>query len=295
MADSKLRESLRDFLTQYPLWTAVDQFLDSKWGKRFLAFLGGAVVTGIGWIVSLFTALSSGWKYGFFGAFAALLFVALVIYLTKEKEMTIAEPEKRTPLTPIRAGVQGADMVSPVIMPDLLVPAPREEIRFDYLPDSPLSHGWKSARWAKHPMPSDAIWRADTDGSMVMELSDIYCPIVYEVGSKAALSTRLVCDLRFSTSAELFVVVRLLTRDGSRPRDGGIKFELSRRQPYYTKEYDEWVLPIDPPSLGNGWHHLDISLTDAVGHTWGQAGWMLSELLKIRLRGHLGISPIKLY
>ncbi|MGA8792669.1 hypothetical protein [Candidatus Binatus sp.] len=89
MADSKFRESLRDFLTQYPLWTVVDQFLDSKWGKRFLALLGGAVLTGIGWIASLFTALSSGLKYGLFGAFGASLFAALVIYLTKEKEMTI--------------------------------------------------------------------------------------------------------------------------------------------------------------------------------------------------------------
>jgi hypothetical protein len=171
---------------------------------------------------------------------------------------------------------------------------PRDEIRFDYLPDSPLSHGWRSAGWAKHPIPADASWKAAPHGGMVMELSDIYCPIVYEVGSKAALSTRLVCDLRFSTGAELFVVIRLLTRDGSGNRDCGIKFELSRRQPYYTKQYDEWVLPIDPPSLGNGWYHLDISLTDAVGRTWGQAGWTLSELLRIRLRGHLAISPIQL-
>ena len=84
MADSKFRDSLRDFLTQYPLWTAFDEFLDSKWGKRFLAFLGGAVVSGIGWIASLFTALGAGWKYGLFGAFVAFLFGALVIYLTKE-------------------------------------------------------------------------------------------------------------------------------------------------------------------------------------------------------------------
>ena len=91
MADSKFRDSVRDFFTQYPLWTGVDRFLDTKWGKRFLGFLGGAMMSGVGWIASLFTALNAGWKYGLFGAFVAFVCGALIIYLTKET--TITEPE----------------------------------------------------------------------------------------------------------------------------------------------------------------------------------------------------------
>jgi hypothetical protein len=172
--------------------------------------------------------------------------------------------------------------------------APREEIGFDYLPDSPISHGWR-AEWAKHPVPSDAIWKMSVGGSLVMELSDIYCPIDYRISKRAVLSTRLVCDLRFSNSTLFFVIFKLVTRDQKQNKEGALKFELGRGKPYFTKEYDEWVLPIDPKPLGDGWYHLDISLTDSVSQTWGQIGWTLSELFKIRLRGHLSISPIKLY
>jgi hypothetical protein len=214
--------------------------------------------------------LSPAWAQRAVGAFIAsvvILVPSLLLRVLKKKTAAASQP--------------------------IAVETSRDEIRFDYLPDSPLAHGWKSAGWAKHPIPTDAAWEPTSDGGMLMKLSDIYCPIVYQVGTKAALSRRLVCDLTFLTGAELFVLVRL-TRDGSDDRDGGIKFELSRRQPSYTAKYDEWVLPIDPPSLGNGRHHLDISLTDSVGRTWGQAGWKLSELLKIRIRGHLSISPFGL-
>ena len=140
---------------------------------------------------------------------------------------------------------------------------PQEEIRFDYLPDSPIAHGWKQG-YAKNPVPSDAIWKMGADGSMLMELSNIYCAIDYRIPERAALSTRLVCDFRFLQGAMLFVLVGLITRDGSKNREGFIKYELGRGRPYYTEEYNEWVFPIDPPSLGNGWHRIDISLMDSV-------------------------------
>jgi len=93
----------------------------------------------------------------------------------------------------------------------------------------------------------------------------------------------------------LFVLVGLITRDGSQTKEGWIKLTLDREQPKYVGQYSEWVLPTDFKSLGNGWHHINIYLPDAVSRTWGQAGWLLRDLRAIRVRGHLGISPIKLY
>jgi hypothetical protein len=69
------------FLKDYLPWTGTDQFLDSAWGRRFLAFLGGAIVTGAGWLLSFFAHLSSGWTYGFLGAFLATTAVAVLILL----------------------------------------------------------------------------------------------------------------------------------------------------------------------------------------------------------------------
>jgi hypothetical protein len=185
---------------------------------------------------------------------------------------------------------------------------PCEVIRFDYFPASPLQNGWNIAYFDKringNPDPaakSDYLktrrWtiapNPPTEGCVVIDIDA--CAMDYRIGKSAALSTRLVCDLRFSDSAMLFVLLGLVTRDGSQNGEGHIKFELGREQPKYVEQYNEWVLPTDFKSLGDGWYYVDVSLTDAVSRTWGQAGWTLKELRKIRLRGHLGISPIKLY
>lgn len=128
-----------------------------------------------------------------------------------------------------------------------------------------------------------------------MALSDLGCAIDYSVGGGTVLSKRLVCDFKFGNQAMIFVRVKLATLDNFKTEEGFIKFEIRGGQIRWVPKYNEWELPIDPPPLGDGWHHLDIDLVDAVNQTWGQKGWRLSELVKIRLRGELSISPIKLY
>ena len=66
------------------------------------------------------------------------------------------------------------------------------------------------------------------------------------------------------------MLVKLVTLDGTITREGYIKFEMEGGKPYPQKEYAEWVLPFDPPSLGDGWFHLDISLVDSVNKTWAK-------------------------
>jgi hypothetical protein len=172
----------------------------------------------------------------------------------------------------------------------------REEINFNYLPDPLTKHGWRQG-YASNVIPTDAVWKAATEfpGGMSMALSDLGCAIDYPLTAGAVLSKRIVCDFKSSATAMIFVRVKLATRDGSKPEEGFIKFEIRGGLPRWVPKYHEWELPIDPPPLGNGWHHLDIDLVDAVNRTWGQDGWCLRELDKIRLRGELSISPIRLY
>jgi len=68
------------FLKEYLPWTGTDQFLDSAWGKRFLTFLGGAVVTGAGWTVSFLTHLPPALTYVFLGGFLTTVFIATLIF-----------------------------------------------------------------------------------------------------------------------------------------------------------------------------------------------------------------------
>jgi hypothetical protein len=67
------------FLKDYVPWTAADQFFDSKWGIRFLGFLGGAVVTATGTAVSFIAGLGPVWRFGFLGGLVTTSIVALLI------------------------------------------------------------------------------------------------------------------------------------------------------------------------------------------------------------------------
>jgi hypothetical protein len=196
--------------------------------------------------------------------------------------------------------------LQPVLIDAASVPC--EVIDFDYFPASPLEHGWKVAYFDKrirdNPDPaakSDYLktrqWKIasnpPSEGCVIIDIEA--CAIDYRIQPRSALSTSLICDFSFLHDAMLFVLVGLITRDGSQTGEGYIKFDLGREQPRYVEQYKEWVLPTAFQSLGNGWHHVNMSLPEAVSHTWGQAGWLLKELRAIRVRGHFGISPIKLY
>ena len=101
----------------------------------------------------------------------------------------------------------------------------------------------------------------------------------------------------FDDSAMFFVEVQIATRDDEEIKNKLIKFILGSKKPYRTTGYEEieYTAEIKPPSLGNGWSEITISLPDEVDRTWGQDGWYYQGLRAIRVRGKLGLSPIRLY
>jgi hypothetical protein len=175
-------------------------------------------------------------------------------------------------------------------------------ISFGYLPDSPLRYGWKKGYASSPDLAPNTEWRlapnAPIPGSMAMELLDQRYAIDFDLNPDARLSTRLTCAAKFiDDSAMIFVAVHVVTQDGPTPVRKLIKFKLGIGAPFPTEGYvdQEWTLLINPESLGNGWRRLSIALPDAVERTWGRFGWQFRELLTIRLRGHIHISPIRLY
>jgi hypothetical protein len=174
-----------------------------------------------------------------------------------------------------------------------------ERINFDYLPDSPLNHGWTLGYKDNVPGPG-AKWLVPTDarapGCISIEMDDLNCAIDFRVSQNGALSDRLACDVKFSDSTMLFVRVQLGSRDGSQTTKL-IKYILGTESASPTKGWEEfeWTLPISPPALPNGWRRLDISFADSVNQTWARFGWSFRSVRMIRLRGKLCISPIRLY
>jgi hypothetical protein len=187
---------------------------------------------------------------------------------------------------------------------------PHEEIRFDYFPASPLQNGWrvgyldgrinkndpmalaeywKSKRWTMAPDPP-------TKGSALVDI-DAFA-MDHNVSPNAALSQRIEFEANYiDNSAMFFVQILLATRDDQQTTTKFIKFVPGRRKPYPTPNWEdlEYTVEIDPPSLGKGWRKITLFLPDETERSWGRDGWYYKELRMIRLRGKLGISPIRLY
>jgi hypothetical protein len=170
-------------------------------------------------------------------------------------------------------------------------------IRFDYLPDKLTNHGWKPG-YAEKTEPEASAYSSPDDAPSVGCLS-------IKTAAKYALDYQLppmVCDTirfdaKYSDTTMLFTGVGLRSKDGSLsvwkwiryiPTSGAVRAELN---PSYPNECTLWW-PAN--ALPNLWVSFDLSLPEAVRHTWGTQGWTYESLKAFRIRGSLSISPIRL-
>jgi len=170
-----------------------------------------------------------------------------------------------------------------------------DEVRFEYMPKSPLEHGWKVAYG--EPGPAAKWWSpadAPTSGAMSMQV-DAGCAIEMSVEPNARLSDRLLYAAKYTNTTMIIFQVAIASADGAHSEWKWIKFELGNGQPHPTTGYEkyEWTLPISGLPLSNGWRRFNISLKEAVQQTWGTEGWTYTGLRAIRLRGNVSISPVE--
>jgi hypothetical protein len=192
---------------------------------------------------------------------------------------------------------------------------PHVVIDFNYVPAaSPLENGWTTPYFDKRirddPDPAARAnylksrqWKvapgAPIKGSIMIDIDA--SAIDYQVSPNAALSQRIEFDANYvDRSAMIFVHVLLATRDDRQTKTKFIKFIPGSKKPYKTLGYEDSEYTVemndnDAPSLGKGWRKISLSLPVEIERSWGQDGWYYKELRAIRLRGRLGISPIRLY
>jgi len=93
------------------------------------------------------------------------------------------------------------------------------EIRFDYLPDTPASHGWTIGLDQGTPEPPSfsAVPDAPVPGSIAIQAHGSYF-MDYAVDPHATFSDRVGVTVRYSKDAAIYAKIRVESRDGAKSK-----------------------------------------------------------------------------
>jgi len=174
-------------------------------------------------------------------------------------------------------------------------PGQLERIAFDYLPDTPLSHGWSLVQETRPgSLPSFAALPLDAPiaGGLSITPTGWY-GIEYIVPPHAVGSDRLKFIAKFAESGRLYVYVRTTSQDGSVPKMKWIQHTPLPVEPQ-TATAEECSVTISGRHIRRGWTTYDLSLVDEVHDCFGSQGLGYNALFRIRLRGAISISAIDL-
>jgi len=170
------------------------------------------------------------------------------------------------------------------------------EIRFDFLPDSPLQHGWVLAyEDPRDPVSFSAPLETFAEGGLSMSVNRKYA-IDLPIHKPDDLSDMLRFAVRYSESAMIFTQFEATSDNGKRKELLWIKYYLGSSAPSFDDSYpNECTVWVKGRHLGGGWVWLELRLLDVVKQSWGRKGWVYGSLTKIRLRGSCSVSTIRLF
>ena len=173
-------------------------------------------------------------------------------------------------------------------------------IGFDYLPASPLDHGWTQA----YNKDGIAVFKTDLDipGSLRMEITHSMVALNYALPDLAKLADTVQFTTKYAGGAQamIFTKVDVVTRDESQHRRLWIKYYFGERKAVITPDGpavdSKKLLPEStvwlPAKLLKDTLQFDIDLRDAVALSVGEQGWVYKAISDFRIRGTLSISPI---
>jgi hypothetical protein len=183
---------------------------------------------------------------------------------------------------------------------DVSVSQSLDEIRFDYLPESPIER----KHWVKAYGTGIPTFKVNPEmRGLSMEVTGGEFAMDYRVPDHATLCDRLRFTAKYTRdSTMIFTGPNVASKDGSQRRTVWIKYyhgdrppeaakDVPPRQPTRLPEQTVWINAV---VLQGGWMAFDIALPSVVRSALGSQGWVYNSLCKIRLRGCLSISPISL-
>lgn len=189
--------------------------------------------------------------------------------------------------------VGSADRSSPAEFRGDILGEERGEIRFDY-PPGPLERGWKCTLDPhEKTAPKFSPVPEYPGGISVAAPSSTHIDHDVEASQRACNGLRF--DAKIAEGSHVYARMQLISRDrpgASKPV--WIAFAVGRR-PGEMRPADEWVIYREPQR--DGWARFNISLLEEVERSpFGQAqGLTFCELLSLRIRGSVSLSPIQLY
>jgi hypothetical protein len=202
-------------------------------------------------------------------------------------------------LTAIAAFVSGLFLgkrAKPSVQTVAIAPPKKiHEIRFDYLPDSPVNNGWTLGLEGETQVAPEFMAARDSPipGSLLIKDRGAYY-LDYEVEPHARVADTVEFYVKFTANSVFYLKVRLVSRDKSKA-DIVWLAHVPGSEP--AKEYDsrEWTVFVTGDILENGWRRVTLPIAAEVDQTFGRKGWVYQELLGIRFRGTISVSPITFY
>jgi len=170
-------------------------------------------------------------------------------------------------------------------------------IGFDYLPDSPLTHGWEFVKedGAISPQLLPLLPGAPVSPGLQIVPAGWY-GIEHSVSLDGKTCDTLSFAAKFSDLGRFYVFVEVTSMDGSTVvQRKWLRFRASNfaETPTSDRTGNEWGLSMTGRSLGQDWRAYDIALRENVRDAIGNQGLIYRQVLKVRLRGALSISAIR--
>jgi hypothetical protein len=173
------------------------------------------------------------------------------------------------------------------------------EIRFNYLPASPLDNGWSWA-YGKSKVNTTPIFKAppaETSGANGLAM---VVPFEHAIDHSIP-AVEKVCDelelyVKYQDDAKFYVLVNVTSRDGSQRESHWLNIQPGDSSPTQDASYSkEYIVRVSPQLLPDGWMIMRLRLPALVNACSGEKGWIFDSSERIRLRGCISVSPIKFY
>lgn len=163
-----------------------------------------------------------------------------------------------------------------------------DAITFEYLPDTPLKHGWKLSEAGEMP----EYWASSQiNNGLSLKAKERYA-LDFEVKPCASLCDLLKFTADYSHDAVMYAKIQVASKDDSISKPVWLAYSVGKGLPKKSGP-NEWTIYVS--ATRNGQLVVDSRLPVDVEHTYGREGLKYRSLLAIRLRGSLSISPIELY
>lgn len=171
-----------------------------------------------------------------------------------------------------------------------------EIVDFDYLPSSPLDHGWTLLKEARQSAPPKFTRSLDAPSIPSLAITAIgWYGMDYDIPLHATACNRLVFIANFSKEGRFYTRIEVVGEDGSPSQKKWLQFYASSFDEMPRMNENEWVFSITGEPLGKGWTQYSVSLIEKVNLAATEKHLSYKQLHKIRLRGSMLISTIELW